>query len=91
MRAYCFTLLIFLSFLNISFGFESKISAEARLKIENFHDSEVSTSATSSHFRARFNIELNSNPYKIYFQFQDSRFLGAQKNSPGLSTSTKLQ
>ena len=86
MRAYCFTLLISLSFLNISFGLESKISAEARLKIENFHDSEVSTSATSSHFRARFNIELNSNPYKIFFQFQDSRFLGAQKNSPGLST-----
>lgn len=86
MRAYCFTLLISLSLLNISFGLESKISAEARLKIENFHDSEVSTSATSSHFRARFNIELNSNPYRIYFQFQDSRFLGAQKNSPGLST-----
>jgi len=86
LRAYSFTLLISLSLLNISFGLESKISAEARLKIENFHDSEVSTSATSSHFRARFNIELNSNPYKIYFQFQDSRFLGAQKNSPGLST-----
>lgn len=86
MRSYCFNLLISLSFLNISFGLESKISAEARLKVENFHDDEVATSATSSHFRARFNIELNSNIYNIYFQFQDSRFLGAQENSPGLST-----
>ena len=60
-------------------------SAETRLKTENYHDDTTSTSATTSYFRGRINIDLTSNIYKTYIQLQDSRLLGNQSNYAGQS------
>ena len=60
-------------------------STETRLKIENYHDDTISTSATASYFRGRINLDLTSNIYKTYIQLQDSRLLGNQSNYAGQS------
>ena len=81
-----FTLSIYLMLASMVFAFKTNISAEARLKVENFHNDTISTYSTVSYFRARLNFDLTSKIYKIYFQLQDSRILGDQKNSPGFSS-----
>ena len=58
-------------------------SAETRLKIENYHDDTTSTASTASYFRGRINFDLKSDIYNVYFQLQDSRLLGNQKNLAG--------
>ena len=85
MRSIYFIIIIYLSFIEISFALETRFSAETRLKLENFHNDTVSTSAIASNFRSRLNLDLTSRFYKIYFQLQDSRLLGNQENSPGIA------
>ena len=86
MKPKIFILSIYLILANIIYAFKTNISADARLKVENFHNDTVSTYSTASYFRARLNFDLTSEIYKIYFQFQDSRILGDQENSPGFSS-----
>ena len=71
--------------IEINFALETRFSAETRLKLENFHNDTVSTSATASNFRSRLNLKLTSKFYKIYFQLQETRLLGNQENSPGIA------
>ena len=75
------TLCIYLIFLSVIFASETNFSAEARLRIENFHDDESSTLATASYLRTRFTAELEKSIYNLYFQLQSSRLLGYQLNS----------
>ena len=42
---------VYISFLSFIFALETNFSAEARLRVENFHDDESSTIATASYFR----------------------------------------
>ena len=86
MKLKYYTLSIYLILANMGFAFKTNISAEARLKVENFHSDTISTSSTASYLRARLNFDLTSDIYKIYFQLQDSRLLGDQENSPGFSS-----
>ena len=72
---------IYLFFLSFIFALETNFSAEARLRIENFHDDESSTSATASYFRSRLSADLKKSIYNLYFQIQDSRLLGHQSSS----------
>ena len=73
----CLTSPVFLRAVNLNW------SAETRLKIENYHNDTISTSATASYFRGRINFDLKSDIYKVYFQLQDSRLLGNQNNFSG--------
>ena len=72
---------IYLFFLSFIFALETNFSAEARLRIENFHDDESSTSATASYFRSRLSADLKKSIYNLHFQLQDSRLLGYQSSS----------
>jgi len=72
---------IYLFFLSFIFALETNFSAEARLRIENFHDDESSTSATASYFRSRLSADLKKSIYNLHFQLQDSRLLGHQSSS----------
>ena len=72
---------IYLFFLRLIFALETNFSAEARLRIENFHDDESSTSATASYFRSRLSADLKKSIYNLHFQLQDSRLLGYQSSS----------
>ena len=85
MRSIYFIIIIYLSFIEISFALETRFSAETRLKLENFHNDTISSPSTASNFRSRLNLDLTSRFYKIYFQLQDSRLLGNQENSPGIA------
>ena len=76
---------VYISFLSFIFALETNFSAEARLRVENFHDDESSTIATASYFRTRLGTELKKSIYNLYFQIQDSRLLGSQLNSIGSS------
>ena len=60
-----FILLIYLMLASMVFAFKTNISAEARLKVENFHNDTISTYSTVSYFRARLNFDLTSEIYKI--------------------------
>ena len=70
----------YISFLSFIFALETNFSAEARLRIENFHNDESSTSATASYFRSRLSADLKKSIYNLYFQIQDSRLLGHQSS-----------
>ena len=72
---------IYLFFLSFIFALETNFSAEARLRIENFHDDESSTSATASYFRSRLSADLKKSIYNLHFQLQDSRLLGYKFSS----------
>ena len=72
---------IYLFFLRSIFALETNFSAEARLRIENFHDDESSTSATASYFRSRLSADLKKSIYNLHFQLQDSRLLGYKFSS----------
>ena len=72
---------IYLFFLSFIFALGTNFSAEARLRIENFHDDESSTSATASYFRSRLSADLKKSIYNLHFQLQDSRLLGYQSSS----------
>ena len=60
-----FILSIYLMLASMVFAFKTNISAEARLKVENFHNDTISTYSTVSYFRARLNFDLTSEIYKI--------------------------
>ena len=60
-----FILSIYLMLASMVFAFKTNISAEARLKVENFHNDIISTYSTVSYFRARLNFDLTSEIYKI--------------------------
>ena len=51
-------LCLYIFFLSFIFALETNFSAEARLRVENFHDNESSTSATASYFRSRLSADL---------------------------------
>ena len=72
---------IYLFSLRFIFALETNFSAEARLRMENFHDDESSTSATASYFRSRLSVDLKKSIYNLHFQLQDSRLLGYQSSS----------
>ena len=72
---------VYISFLSFIFALETNFSAEARLRVENFHDNESSTSATASYFRSRLSADLKKSIYNLHFQLQDSRLLGYQSSS----------
>ena len=72
---------IYLFFLSFIFALETNFSAEARLRIKNFHDDESSTSATASYFRSRLSADLKKSIYNLHFQLQDSRLLGYKFSS----------
>ena len=72
---------VYISFLSFIFALETNFSAEARLRVENFHDDESSTAATASYFRTRLGTELKKSIYNLYFQIQDSRLLGHLSSS----------
>ena len=72
---------VYISFLSFIFALETNFSAEARLRVENFHDDESSTSATASYFRTRLSADLKKSIYNLHFQLQDSRLLGYQLSS----------
>ena len=76
---------IYLFFLSFIFALETNFSAEARLRIENFHDDESSTSATASYFRSRLSADLKKSIYNLHFQLQDSRLLGYKFSSLNLN------
>ena len=76
---------IYLFFLSFIFALETNFSAEARLRIENFHDDEGSTSATASYFRSRLSADLKKSIYNLHFQLQDSRLLGYKFSSLNLN------
>ena len=72
---------VYISFLSFIFALETNFSAEARLRVENFHDNESSTSATASYFRSRLSADLKKSIYNLHFQLQDSRLLGYKFSS----------
>ena len=78
-----YTLLLLILPLEFLFPANLKWSAETRLKVENYHNDTISTSATASYFRGRINFDLKSDIYRVYFQLQDSRLLGHQNNLAG--------
>ena len=78
-----YNLLLLILPLEFLFPANLKWSAETRLKVENYHNDTISTSATASYFRGRINFALKSDIYKVYFQLQDSRLLGDQNNLAG--------
>ena len=66
---------VYISFLSFIFALETNFSAEARLRVENFHDNESSTSATASYFRSRLSADQKKASIIYIFKYKIQDYL----------------